>query len=642
MSIPKDKIDKAILDGKIIDKTTASVFVMNEELKQEIDNKISDIKGKIDEAVKHIKESEINLPKVLESIKGNKGDKGEPGDKGDKGEPGLKGEKGDKGEPGLKGEKGNVGEQGIKGESGQDGLNGFNGKDGSPDTRLQIVEKINTGKIKDLKINIEQIDGLNKLVTTDNLNQAISILDQRTQFLINKQTGSGSGDLTKASVVLASIYAPEIPSGYLTTISASSTYVPYTGATTGVDLNAQHLININHLGVGTGTTEPDIVARFIGDNGTFSRFSMRGYSDNSGSSAIRVSKFRGTIALPAVPQSGDSLGMFQFAGYSGLTADGISGAYIEAKTTEVWTTTKNGTSLYFYVTATGTAGPALALTINQDKTAAFTSSVTGTQLISNIATGTAPLVVTSTTPVANLSIGGSAATLATPRAIYGNNFNGSADLTQVIASTYGGTGNGFTKFSGPATAEKTFTLPNASDTIGCLGTAGLWTANQTFAQAALLINNPAATFAYTFQSAAIAAARTITLPLLTGNDVMVTADFAQTLTNKRNVPRVLSATSYTTDTGTSLNCDTLDKFIITAQAGALKFNNPTGTPTSEQELTIKITDNGTARALTYDTQFVARGCPLPATTVLSKVLRIKFIWSAATSTWDCVSAAYEI
>jgi hypothetical protein len=58
-----------------------------------------------------------------------------------------------------------------------------------------------------------------------------------------------------------------------------------------------------------------------------------------------------------------------------------------------------------------------------------------------------------------------ATTLQTTRSIYGNSFNGSADLTGVIASTYGGTGNGFTKFSGPLTAEKTFTLPNASATI---------------------------------------------------------------------------------------------------------------------------------------------------------------------------------
>jgi hypothetical protein len=68
-------------------------------------------------------------------------------------------------------------------------------------------------------------------------------------------------------------------------------------------------------------------------------------------------------------------------------------------------------------------------------------------------------------PTWTTSISGSAATLTTARAIYGNNFDGSAALTQIIASTYGGTGNGFTKFSGPATAEKTFTLPDATCSI---------------------------------------------------------------------------------------------------------------------------------------------------------------------------------
>jgi hypothetical protein len=48
----------------------------------------------------------------------------------------------------------------------------------------------------------------------------------------------------------------------------------------------------------------------------------------------------------------------------------------------------------------------------------------------------------------------------------------------------------------------------------------------------ILLNNPANTFAYTFTPAAIAAARTITLPLLTANDTLVTEAFAQTLTSK--------------------------------------------------------------------------------------------------------------
>lgn len=42
---------------------------------------------------------------------------------------------------------------------------------------------------------------------------------------------------------------------------------------------------------------------------------------------------------------------------------------------------------------------------------------------------------------------------------------GSGDLG-IIGSAYGGTGNGFTKFDGPTTSEKTFTLPDASMSIG--------------------------------------------------------------------------------------------------------------------------------------------------------------------------------
>lgn len=46
-------------------------------------------------------------------------------------------------------------------------------------------------------------------------------------------------------------------------------------------------------------------------------------------------------------------------------------------------------------------------------------------------------------------------------------------------SAYGGTGNGFTKFTGPATSEKTFTLPNSSDTILTAGVTANLTAGFT-------------------------------------------------------------------------------------------------------------------------------------------------------------------
>ena len=80
--------------------------------------------------------------------------------------------------------------------------------------------------------------------------------------------------------------------------------------------------------------------------------------------------------------------------------------------TSVSVTTANGIS---GTVATNTTTPAITLTLGAitPTSVAAASTLSGTQLISTIATGTAPLVVTSSTPVANLSIGGNAATVTT-------------------------------------------------------------------------------------------------------------------------------------------------------------------------------------------------------------------------------------
>ena len=83
--------------------------------------------------------------------------------------------------------KATPGRDGLDGRDGVgiDGKDGKDGKDGSPDNRLQIVEKINTGEKKDLKINLSQLEDFTKLEKSIS-DRALSILDQRTKFLINK------------------------------------------------------------------------------------------------------------------------------------------------------------------------------------------------------------------------------------------------------------------------------------------------------------------------------------------------------------------------------------------------------------------------------------------------------------------------
>lgn len=74
------------------------------------------------------------------------------------------------------------------------------------------------------------------------------------------------------------------------------------------------------------------------------------------------------------------------------------------------------------------------------------------------------------------------------------------------------------------------TLPNATSTLMTLGLNESVTGIKTFSQASIKINNPAGTFAYTIQSAAITAARTLNLPLITGSDTLATLGLAQTFT----------------------------------------------------------------------------------------------------------------
>lgn len=125
--------------------------------------------------------------------------------------------------------------------------------------------------------------------------------------------------------------------------------------------------------------------------------------------------------------------------------------------------------------------------------------------------------------------------------------------------------------------------------------------------------------------------------------VTVTASSTTTFSNKRINPRIVTAASYTTDTGTALDVSTCDEFDVTAQAGPLKLNNPSGSPVNGQKLIVRIKDNGTAQNLTYDTQFRAStDLALPSTTVLGKVLYMGFIWDSTDSKWTLLASLNNI
>jgi hypothetical protein len=86
----------------------------------------------------------------------------------------------------------------------------------------------------------------------------------------------------------------------------------------------------------------------------------------------------------------------------------------------------------------------------------------------------------------------------------------------------------------------------------------------------------------------------------------------------------------------TINSDTTYQYSLTALAAALSIEAPTGTPFNGQDLLIRIKDNATARALTWNAIFRVIGVTLPTTTVISKTMYIACIYNSTDTKWDVI------
>lgn len=177
----------------------------------------------------------------------------------------------------------------------------------------------------------------------------------------------------------------------------------------------------------------------------------------------------------------------------------------------------------------------------------------------------------------------------------------------VIGSTYGGTGIN--------NAGRTLTIGTNSGTIN-------------FAAGKALTVNNSITIAGTD-------ATTMTFPSTSQDVVGRTA--VQNITEKRITKRAPTVTQSATP---AINTDITDVAHITglAQAITSMTTNLTGTPVEGDELRIDITDDGTARAITWGASFENGAATLPTTTVAGVRLDIKFYWNSVTSKWRCMAA----
>jgi hypothetical protein len=120
-----------------------------------------------------------------------------------------------------------------------------------------------------------------------------------------------------------------------------------------------------------------------------------------------------------------------------------------------------------------------------------------------------------------------------------------------------------------------------------------------------------------------------------GDNTTAVATTAFVRTARNPVGQTIASTATATPT---FNDDFVE---ITAQAAALNFANPTGTAVNMWGIVIRVKDDGTARALTYGTQYRAVGTALPTTTVAGKTTVLGMIFNSALTKWDVVTVGQE-
>ncbi len=253
----------------------------------------------------------------------------------------------------------------------------------------------------------------------------------------------------------------------------------------------------------------------------------------------------------------------------------------------------------------GSVGTTTKITLANTGAITAAGSVTASQLISNVATGTAPLVVTSTTPVANLSIGGNAATatkLAATKNINGVAFDGSADITVTAAA---GTLTGSTLASNVVNSSLTSVGTIASGTWNgttiAIANGGTGATNASAAFDALSPMTTAGDIIYGGTSG-------------TGTRLAKGTD-GQVLTLASGVPTWASGVSTITSKTASYTLTTSDNYVIASSGSGITFTLPTASGNTGKEYTIKnISSSNVTIATTGSQKIVVDAANSTATT----------------------------
>jgi len=128
------------------------------------------------------------------------------------------------------------------------------------------------------------------------------------------------------------------------------------------------------------------------------------------------------------------------------------------------------------------------------------------------------------------------------------------------------------------------------------------------------------------------------IALPTTTDTLVGRATSDKLSNKIILPRIRSVASNAT-LAPSVTTD--DQLNVTALAVDATISAPTGSPVEGQKILIRIKDNGTSRALSWNAIYKPIGVTLPTATTAGKLVYIGAVYNGVSATWDVIALSKE-